>query len=299
MSLYCLVAIVMWEHLYLQDWLNYHKFLGFDKFFLYIDPQETTPYQLYDPNVQIVKYDMIKDMPSDMFHFKALQHYHKVFSSECSWTLHSDTDEYPYFGYQFNNSVRDVIRYLEKKNYHAVVMPWYFFGTSFHEAYEATPVPVRFILRENQFNFHVKTLYETQYFANRGDPHAIAMKDGYKSVDICGNVIEGPFDTTPCWNNLAMFHYKTKSKMEHYKRRIVRHKRGDFTDAQNEDLAQGTTFENHKKFHLALIKDDHPFNSCIDDRLAQLMVRNNLANITSLMKTLMQVAEKGRTYCTL
>ena len=219
---YAAVCSVMKEELDVLEWVEWHKFIGFDHIFLW----EPTGGRSMAPEIQ----PFIDSGFVELFNFTAhrsQQQAHvyvrclELAFSRFMWVAFIDGDEF----FQLNDpSVKGNIKNLLKEYsaYGGLMVNWVMFGSSGHKTrprggilpnyikcYWHVPVP----------NHHTKPIayVERTTFRFR-NPHMFTYRRGYYAVDELRRPVRGPFTPSVTRTRIQLNHYTIRSR-EDFKRK--------------------------------------------------------------------------------
>lgn len=228
---------------YLQDWILYHKKLGYDQIYVYLNNVlEITKNMLYEKDYNIpVTYRTIDGS------IKQLEAYNDFLRhNDSDFATIIDVDEYMKI-----NSFLTLDQIFQKySQYPALCVNWRLFGSSGKETYEPQPVYDRFKMCEKNLNKHIKIgiinlkLLRSYKFLNNvkfTSPHNLNIP----SYNQNGNKIIGPFniENLDKTQEIELYHYITKSKAECKIRRSMA--RADTNKPREEGWLN--FFKNHDK----------------------------------------------------
>jgi hypothetical protein len=142
-----LVCIAKNEDHYIKEWIEYHTKLGFDKIFIY---QNDWRCNLEHPN--ITKYELDGyGKQTEAYNFFIRDHH-----TEYEWAAFFDVDEFLVL--KKHQRINDFLE--EYKQYPALGIGWYFFGTNGHEVVKDNNYSVidRFTKRRNILDKFFKSI---------------------------------------------------------------------------------------------------------------------------------------------
>lgn len=218
-----ITAILKNEAPYIKEWIEYHKMLGADRFYLYDNESDDNLKDVLQPyiNAGIVYYHLIKG--------KGVQHsaYRDAvykYKDQTTWMAFIDIDEFilpvekdsipeflkdyeKYSGVGINWVIFDSDDNIEKpKKHHGLVIANYF------KIHSEDNIKV---------NRHIKTIANPREILSIGNPHFFYYKNNKLAVDENKKNIYGPFTKYHHSNKIRINHYYCKSK-EEYLRKISR-----------------------------------------------------------------------------
>lgn len=113
------------EAKYLQEWIEYHKIIGVDHFYLYNNFSEDDYMDILNPYIDAGDVTLI-DWPYKFAQIRAYEDAYKKFKDETQWLGYIDTDEF--INLRADNSIKDMLNRFRK--YPSVFFHWRMFGTS-------------------------------------------------------------------------------------------------------------------------------------------------------------------------
>ncbi len=227
-----LVLIVKNEARYLPEWIEYHKAVGINRFFIY-DNESTD-------DIRTVLQSYIDDgsvsyiwCPGKLRQYPAYADALDRFRYEVKYMGFIDTDEFilPVKG----DNVTVLVEELFDKHKEAggIVVSWRMFGSDGHITDDGKPVIGSFLHRaENSFwqHQHVKSICNPRVTVTPNSPHHFEYLPGYHAFNERDLTVDGPYDLSGEYQECKMLqinHYYVKSKEYYYK---VKMKRG-FADS--------------------------------------------------------------------
>lgn len=242
-------AVIKNENLYLREWVEHHKNLGFDKIILYDNnhPEGEYPHQvigdyIMDGFVEVHNvrgYQFLFDVAGAGFSIQTIC-YNKCrmeYQNEIDWMAFIDADEFITIGENEPQNIHEIfVKYdYVGKGAKQILMSWYNIGSDGALDYEEGYVQDRFkqhVIPKQAVNIcdaWVKSIVEThvpeKYGFSRGNGHAIPHIHSCVEDDV--KVIPDKYGDQkvlkhPQHNILYIKHYVTKSLWEHLVRRSMR-----------------------------------------------------------------------------
>lgn len=193
---------------YLQEWIEWHRLLGVDYFFIY-DNESATPI------TSKFSFVIVKPFKGKV---QQLNAYNDCISLQkngqlpkCDWIAFIDDDE---FIIVESGSIKQFL--LSKKENAGVALNWLTFGASEKEDFDIPQILKyqRHVPFNHPINKHVKIIVRPEYTQDFWNPHSANMEKGYiKSVK--GEIlIRSPFVDLPCFSEAWINHYYCKSEKE-------------------------------------------------------------------------------------
>jgi len=210
-------AIFRNEAPYLREWIEFHRLVGVEHFYLYQnrsdDDWQTVLSPFQDEGVvEVIDWPVIP--PAQM---QAYQHFIDWQKGRPGWVAILDCDEFlfsPCYA-----TISDALVQIPE-TWGAVGVNWLCFGASGQDL--ATPglVIERFTFRRAD-NFgphvHIKSLVRMDRIQAAGaNPHYFQVRGG--TCNEAGEEVNGPFSSPPSHRLLRINHYHTKSRQEYLQR---------------------------------------------------------------------------------
>ena len=213
-----ITAIAKNESPYIKEWIEFHKLVGVEKFFIYNN----------DDNSDTLKTILAKYIESGEVEYKHIPGRFKQCQSyrdsimcnrnKVAYMAFIDIDEFiTPISY---DSIPQFLLALEKKINHkfdAVGINWLMHG------FNARAVKPDGLVIENykrcsldtNENKHIKSIVNLQSVITADNPHYCIHKLGSKIVNSKGDEIIGPFNTPPILEDIVVNHYWSKSYQEY------------------------------------------------------------------------------------
>eukprot|EP01026_Neomeris_dumetosa_P059580 TRINITY_DN5567_c0_g1_i15.p1 TRINITY_DN5567_c0_g1~~TRINITY_DN5567_c0_g1_i15.p1 ORF type:complete len:351 (+),score=7.72 TRINITY_DN5567_c0_g1_i15:64-1053(+) len=210
------------ESIDIQEWVEYHKWIGIDHF--YLREHQTTNGQDYLKdyiNQGIVTYDWTgmnrSESPQKVLSQECIDNYRSQFD----FIVFIDSDEYIVMqqpGECFNSFLENYT------DYGALGINWVQMGTSGNVKRPPGGILMNYVNCDlNQttiFNKHIKSVVNTKYVKEVLNIHFYSMNDGKFTVNEHFKFV--PRHETPwgaSWEFVALYHYQTKSQQDIQKRK--------------------------------------------------------------------------------
>lgn len=223
-------AIFKNEAPYLREWIQYHKMLGVQHFYLYNNDSEDN----YLNEIQTyIDDDLVTlfDIPGRPVQIEAYNHFLENYREKVKWAAIIDLDEFivPTEGPFLPDAMADILKRAEQKintigngftmdMIAGIQLSWLYYGTSFHVEPPSGLVLENYLNRiaiedNNTWN---KCIYYLNNIATIPDPHYAIPKEGKIFIDENGDfvpVCARSFSTKVKY--LRINHYTTRSLLEH------------------------------------------------------------------------------------
>ncbi|MEX6779243.1 glycosyltransferase family 92 protein [Limnospira fusiformis] len=202
------------EGCYLMEWLEFHKLVGVERFYLYNNNSVDNTQDIVIPYIQTGEV-IFHDWPMHPGQISAYEHCLKHYGRESEWMAFIDLDEFLFATEK--NDIREVLE--EFKDYPAVVVNWLCFGSSGHikkpkglqiENYTKR-APDNFPSQKDGSKSIKSIIRPEQTLGSGGTPHDFTYSAGW-AVTENKKPVSGPLSTMHSIKKLRLNHYKTRSK---------------------------------------------------------------------------------------
>jgi hypothetical protein len=204
-------AIYRNEAQYLREWIEFHRLVGVERFYLYDNLSTDDHREVLAPYVEqgVVEPAHWPETPGQI---TAYDDCLKARRRETRWIAFIDLDEFLFS--PTGRRVSDVLAEFEDAP--GVVANWAVFGPSGHVSRPDGLVIENYVRRTDDpgFNHQVKSIVNPRRVANFCGPHFFTYRDGF-AVDENGNPVK-PRNVTDSvsFERLRVNHYATKSQQE-------------------------------------------------------------------------------------
>jgi SAM-dependent methyltransferase len=214
------------EASYLREWIEFHRLVGVERFFLYNhastdDHREALAPYIEDGIVTLEDWPDVPAVQTDMYNRCLEQH-----GDESRWLAFIDMDEF-----LFSPTGRPLPEVLaDYEEWPGVVANWALYGSSGHRTRPPGLVIESYLWRNNDpeqpRNRLYKCIVDPARVTRCLDPHSFEFTDG-TMVDERQRPVTGQFTDRPLWSRLRINHYMTRSEEE----TILKYVRGRGSDA--------------------------------------------------------------------
>lgn len=118
---------------FLKEWIEYHRIVGFDHFYLYNNNSSDNYEDVLEPYIKNGLVTLI-DWPYNHSQMKCYKHFHDTYRKEIMWYSYLDIDEF--FCLKDNITISEWLSHY--KRYPVVFVNWLMFGTSGHMKHDYT-----------------------------------------------------------------------------------------------------------------------------------------------------------------
>lgn len=205
-------AIFRNETLYLREWIEFHRLVGVEKFYLYQNRSEDDWRPVLQPYIDSGMVELTDWPYMPPCQVQAYQDCIDKHHGQDEWIAFIDCDEFLWSPRY--NTLTETLAPLPAE-WGAVGVNWMCFGSDGRAAWEDMPVLERFVWRpveQSSFNRHIKSIVRmNQDVHHSGDPHFFHVEHGTFNED--GDPITYA-ESHQKSQILRINHYPTKSRQE-------------------------------------------------------------------------------------
>ena len=223
-------AIFREEAPFLGDWIDFHRFAGVSRFYLYNNFSADGYREVLAPYIHEGLVELI-DWPVDVGQVSAYQHCIKTRAKEVHWIAFIDIDEFLFA--PDGSTIGTVMKRF--RNLPAVHVWQAFFGSDGHKHRPQMPVPIAYRHRAPLSQTTVKTIVNPRHIYKIGI-HESKFWKGH-SLDTAGRMVSK--NIQPVLDVLRINHYWSRS-LEDLREKVAR---GDASTAQRRDEKWHFVFE--------------------------------------------------------
>ncbi len=216
-----IVAIIKNEADYLDEWINYHKLIGVDHF--YIFNNESTD------NTKKILQKYVKEGTVTLINFPGKERQHDAYNyalnawrNESEYMAFIDADEFLFLDDTYNNLYSCISFLLKKYSADVLAVNWCIFGSSHKKEKPEGLVIENYIWRsnkDNEYNKHIKTICNPRRVIGFRSSHYVTGFTKKYVVGTNGKQVSGALSNEICFDYLRVNHYFTKSFAEFEKKR--------------------------------------------------------------------------------
>lgn len=192
-----LVCIAKNEDNYIEEWVNYHLKLGFDKIFIYQNDWRTS---LENERVEKIEFD------GDRMQEVAYNNFLRMRSDGYDWVAFFDVDEFLVL--KKHKNIKDFIEVY--KDYNGIGINWVLFGDNNLTFDGNYSVLERFTKRQKEVNEHIKTIAKV----NKSLIQTVHNPSNAYLASTDFRVFSGPFNVTGNDDVAQLNHYFCKTWQE-------------------------------------------------------------------------------------
>lgn len=193
------VAIMKNEGPYLREWIEFHKLVGVEKFYLYNNDSSDDTSEILKPYIESGLVDLI-DFPGDKRQVPAYNDCIERHKMDTRWLAVIDLDEF-IVPDACGNTIGDMLQNI-KDNVSQIFIRWVMYGSSGHDKKPDGLVAENFIMRGAKLTWHYKAIV---------NPRLVHEMDCHRH-NVAKKTIEQPV------KQIRINHYHCKSWEEYSKR---------------------------------------------------------------------------------
>ncbi len=204
-------AIVKDENAYLPEWLEYHRLVGVERFYIYDNGSRTPLSETLSGEGRAV----VTSLPGHARQSEAYTDCVRRHGTASVWMAFIDVDEFLFP--RSTDDLRAILRAYE--DFAGLSVNWRVFGTSGHASRPEGLQVENFLLRTpDQFfpNSHIKTIAQPRFVESVSHAHFCSYAPGRSCVNLDRSPVHGPFDPSGLspGRPLQLNHYYTRSRSE-------------------------------------------------------------------------------------
>ena len=264
-------AIFKNESLYFREWLEYHKIVGVQHFYLYNNNSEDNYDQVLSPYIESGLVTLIQ-WPQNQAQMQAYHHCIENFSNETEWFTFIDLDEF--IVPNTTDTVYDFLKPFRKKC-PVVIAYWKMFGTSGLISRDMQGLIVENLtVCWNKYTDIGKLFFNTAYSFDKEDKHNKALHHymwgryggiNLPPVNIFNKICTFgknpiPYHVDPSYFPLQINHYFTKTYNEYLKK-----------------CAKGDVYFTINPHDESYFYQHEQYNQSVDYRIYKYMIKLKLA----------------------
>lgn len=225
-------AIFQDEAPYLKEWLEYHRLLGVEHFYLTNHASSDNFREVLQPYIQEgfveLKEELAKGDDFESFHAIQCNNYSDCLKNargESKWVAFIDTDEF-IVPIQEQSLVDFLVPY---ERYGALGVNWLMFGTSYEKEIPKGRLMIEMLTLCTDTcypnNCYVKSIVRPERASHFENPHQPVFAPGYFAVNTNRLPFQGKMSDYVLTNKLRINHYWTRDESFFYNKKIARQKR--------------------------------------------------------------------------
>lgn len=216
---YALVCIAKLEDDYIEEWVQYYLYIGFDTIYIYENDNEARYAKILKeyPEVIVIPFPGF-GTADKCIQIHMLDHFCKYYKHKHRWLAHFDCDEFLVL--KRHTSIQEFCKEYLGENEGGIGISWVHFGDNGIESYMREPVTFRFTKREKEDNekkTDIKTIVCVSCLDKYTDYHLPILGKGVIR-NTSGHQLESK--TAPMVIDVVQLnHYFCKTKIEFERRK--------------------------------------------------------------------------------
>lgn len=224
---FAIAAIFQNEAPYLKEWIEYHKIVGAQHFYLYNNQSNDHYLEVLSPYLQDGTVELVDWNDPDFLHNGQKNGYRDAIQKcqgKVKWLALIDLDEY--FVPKFHNNMADLLAEYNDKEIGGLCVNWQMFGTSNVAKINNGELLIeKLILKapvDHNENLHVKSIVRPDYVVDPPHVHYFEYDKEHHQVNTRRETISGSRSSYVLIDTLQLNHYWTKDEAFFYTTKIPR-----------------------------------------------------------------------------
>jgi hypothetical protein len=195
------------ENQYLNDWLDWHRYIGVDHFYIYDNESAIHP----SNSISNLDDVTITNWPGDYFGLmtSAYQHVMNTVPKDIDYIGFIDTDEFIVLLHGY--TLRELLAAMELRGGQALGLHWLCYGTSWYEVPRTNPFSYHLHATPNDpYGKWMKSIVKTGLTYKLPDTHYFSVT----TLNTDGDVIYGANTNSPVYDKAFVRHNITRSRQE-------------------------------------------------------------------------------------
>lgn len=219
-----IAAIIKNEGAYINEWIQYHLFVGVSKFYLFDNNSNDETMEILSPYIEagIVELNFL---PGNCKQMPAYNLAISKYKYECKYMAFIDGDEF-IMPLKREQKIIDIIEEILAADEHAagLAVNWRIYGSSGYLEKPKGGVIENYLYRakeDGDGNSSIKTIANPRKLSVYEHPHYPRYRSEYYAIDENGQKVDGYYNPLETIKKIRINHYFTKSKAEWIKRRSM------------------------------------------------------------------------------
>lgn len=224
-----IATVFQQEAPYLKEWIEYHKLLGVQHFYMFNNQSSDDYQQVLQPyidngEIELIQWDFVPKNYPDWIRIQCegFEHAIQLSYGKAKWLALIDTDEF------LLPTTQDSLTAFLKDytQYGSVSLNWQMYGTSDVSKIPADKLLIETLLWkaavDHKTNYHVKSIVRPETVAFCYNPHFVIHKLGYYQVDANKERFWGPLSPTVLIDKARINHYWSRDEHYYYGVKLAR-----------------------------------------------------------------------------
>lgn len=224
---FAVCAVFQNEARFLKEWIEYHKIVGAQHFYLYNNDSHDNYLKVLQPYIDDGSVDLVEWHVPDFQHSGQQRAYLDAINKtkdSVKWLAVIDLDEF--IVPKVHDSVPAWLAEYENEGVGGVGINWQMFGTSYVPKIERNQLLTEKLTLKAQENhsenIHIKSIVRPKYVVEPVHIHHFEYSEGYSQVNANHEAFTGPFSPYVTTDKIQINHYWTKDEEFLYETKIPR-----------------------------------------------------------------------------
>jgi hypothetical protein len=224
-----IVAIFQNEAPYLKEWIEYHKLIGVEHFYLFNNFSKDDFHKVLDPYIESGEVELtewacrtVNIKSWNDIQCQAYEHAIRMACRQSKWLAIIDLDEF--IVPTNNNNLADFLADYEE--YGGVCINWQIFGTSGLKKIPSNCLMIEALLWKAPDNYleheQVKSIVRPETVLSCKSPHFVEYKTGYFQVNANKEIFEGFQAPYVAIDKIRLNHYWSRAEDYYYSVKLAR-----------------------------------------------------------------------------
>ncbi len=220
-------AIFQNEADYLKEWIEFHKLLGVEHFYLFENRSNDQYASVLAPYINRGEVTLWRwpHNHQEYAQITAYDHCVKCTSGQAKWVAFIDIDEF-LFTVEDNDLRTFLVNYEHDQQVGGLCVNWQMYGTSYQPCIPPGELLIDTLTYKAEANYHknhhIKTIIRPDRTICAIDPHRFKYKPGIKAIDPNGNQITSAFNGRAPIDRIRLNHYYCRAEDWAYGEKVDR-----------------------------------------------------------------------------
>lgn len=224
---FAICAIFQNEARFLKEWIEYHKIVGAQHFYLYNNESNDNYLEVLQDYIEDNTVELMNwEEPNFQRSGQKLAYMHAINRTReaVKWLAIIDIDEY--LVPKNHDTVTEWLHQYEREGIGGIGINWQMFGTSFVSKINSNQLLTEQLtlkaLESHSENIHIKSILRPKYVVEPPHVHHFEYCEGYVQVNPNFEPFKGPFSPYISTDKIQINHYWTKDEAFLYETKIPR-----------------------------------------------------------------------------